>query len=425
MSDEYRRNHYVPVWYQKRFIPAQNRDRELLYLDLNPGTFADPRGVIHQRRALHRLGPKYCFFENDLYATSLPSISSTNIERLFFGEIDSNGKTAVEHFGEFEHLKEGQHEAVEALMLYMSTQKLRTPKGLAWLQQRVGTTDKNLLLQRMIGFRQLFCAIWYESIWLVADASNSETKFIFSDHPVTVYNRRCGPRSQWCRGDNDPDIWLNGTHTLFPLSLDRILILTNLSWVRNPYQSPTRSRPNPNPLRSAIFSMLDIQTERHLTDQEVRQINFIIKRRARQYIASTKEEWLYPESQVSKSDWANYGRGYLLMPDPRSVRYTKEIMMGFSDGTATAFDEYGRRPWDPDYRRPTDGPDEWQTFHKFQGEFASLIGPHRRGRAFRENGLEPEKDTDYLHNYHLSIGNRKRRAEHVQRDRGSRARSSH
>ena len=64
---------------------------------------------------------------------------------------------------------------------------------------------------------------------------------------------------------------------MFPLSLDRILILTNLSWVRNPYQSETRLRPNPNPLRSAIFSMLDIQTERRLSEQEVRQINFIIK----------------------------------------------------------------------------------------------------------------------------------------------------
>ena len=196
---------------------------------------------------------------------------------MFFGVIDYQGRDAVDHFGDFEHMKPGQHEAIQALMLYISTQKLRTPKGLAWLRQRVRTSDKNLLLREMMRLRQLFGAIWFESIWLVADASDSATKFILSDHPVTVYNRRCGPRSQWCRGDNDPDIWLNGTHTMFPLSLDRILILTNLSWVRNPYQSETRLRPNPNPLRSAIFSMLDIQTERRLSEQEVRQINFIIK----------------------------------------------------------------------------------------------------------------------------------------------------
>jgi hypothetical protein len=187
MSGQYRKNHYVPVWYQKRFIGADTRDRELFYLDLKPGTFTDPRGVAHPRRSLHRLGPKHCFHEIDLYATTLPFMSATDIERFFFGGIDSEGKTAVEHFGEFEHLKEGQHEAVKSLMLYMSTQKLRTPKGLSWLQQRAGATEKNLLLQRMIALRQVFCAIWYESIWLVADARNSATKFILSDHPVTVY----------------------------------------------------------------------------------------------------------------------------------------------------------------------------------------------------------------------------------------------
>ena len=404
MSGEYRRNHYVPVWYQKRFIPPEDSSRELLYLNLNPSTLTDTRGVVHQRKSLRRLGPKHCFFERDLYATSFDSIDATEIERFFFGAIDSEGRNAVEHFGNFEHVKPGQHEAIKALMLYMSTQKLRTPKGLSWLREKVRASDKGLLLREMIRLRQLFCAIWFESIWVIADAFSSNTKFILSDHPVTVYNRRCGPRSQWCRGDSDPDIWLNGTHTIFPLSRDRILILTNLSWVRNPYQSETSLRPNPNPLRSAIFSMLDIQTDRHLNEEEVRQINFIIKTRARRYIASTNEEWLYPEKHVSKSDWARYGSGYLLMPDPRSVRFTREIMMGFRDGTATAFDEYGRRPWDPNYKQRSDqAPDEWFTFQKFQGEFARLHGPFRRGRIFQVNGLEQEMDSDEFHKYHLSL----------------------
>jgi len=291
----------------------------------------------------------------------------------------------------------------------MSTQKLRTPKGLTWLQQRVGTTEKNLLLQRMIGLRQLFCAIWYEGIWLIADAQNSPTKFIVSDHPVTVYNRQCGPRSQRCRGDNDPDIWLNGTHALFPLSLDRILILTNLSWVRNPYQSATRERPNPNPLRSAMFSMLNIQTERHLTEEEVLQINFITKMRARRYVAAGREDWLYPDKHITKSDWARFGNGYLLMPDPRSVPFTREMHMGFSDGTTAAIDEYGRRPWQPGFGgRVSNEQDEWHTFNKFRGEFARLVGPYRRGRAYGIDRLDPERDSDMLHNSFLNYGHRKR-----------------
>ena len=196
--------------------------------------------------------------------------------------------------------------------MYLSTQKLRTPKGLDWLRDKVGTTDRRAILKRMMQFRQLFCAIWAESVWLIANASKSETKFIVSDHPVTVYNRCYGPRSQWCRGHNDPDIWLNGTHTIFPLSLDHILILTNLAWVRNPYQSPTKARPNPNPFRSAIFSFLGIQTERQLSEQEVREINFIIRMRAFRYVAAGKPPYSPdPEPQ---------SRCRPLCVNPRAVR---------------------------------------------------------------------------------------------------------
>lgn len=113
----------------------------------------------------------------------------------------------------------------------------------------------------VVQLRQFHCAIWTECIWLIADASQSETKFIISDHPVTVYNRRCGPRSMWCRGYEDPDIRFHATHTIFPLSLEKILILTNLSWVRNPYQSEIAMRPNPNPWRGAIFTFMKIQTD--------------------------------------------------------------------------------------------------------------------------------------------------------------------
>jgi len=48
MSNEYHHNHYVPVWYQKRFVPSEQQDRELYYLDLKPGTFTDGRGKRHK-----------------------------------------------------------------------------------------------------------------------------------------------------------------------------------------------------------------------------------------------------------------------------------------------------------------------------------------------------------------------------------------
>jgi hypothetical protein len=127
MSNEYRHNHYVPVWYQKRFLPAEQKNQELHYLDLKPQKFVDGRGVVHPKRAVRRLGFKHCFAEDDLYTTRFRSAVSTAIEQHFFGAIDRNGRQAVEYFERFEH-PSANGEAFHNMMMYMSTQKLRTPK---------------------------------------------------------------------------------------------------------------------------------------------------------------------------------------------------------------------------------------------------------------------------------------------------------
>jgi hypothetical protein len=406
MSNEYKSNHYVPVWYQKRFIPLNQRDKDLLYLDLRPETFKGPGGNVLLRRAMRRLGPRYCFCENDLYTTNLGAKESREIEQYFFGQIDSKGREAVNHFANFKYTMENSGSALNDIMMYMSTQKLRTPKGLSWLKEQAHATDKNLLLRRMVELRKVFCAVWTESVWQISDASRSKTKFLISDHPVTVYNRMCGPKSPRCRRYNDPDIALNGTHTFFPLSPDKILILTNLSWVRNPYQSAIKVRPNSNPFRDALFIVPSVQSERFLSEQEVREINFITKSRALRYVAASEEDWLYPERYVKKSDWARFGHGYLFMPDPRAVTFSHEMVIVYKDGSSTAFDEYGRRPWQRDFRK-NPGPDEWQTFHRFQGEYARLFGPYRRGKTFEDGYLSEERDSDELYKYHLSLEKRK------------------
>jgi hypothetical protein len=408
MSNEYQHNHYVPEWYQKRFIDTASCDRVLYYLDLKPESFIDSRGISHFKRALKKTGVKQCFAEDDIYTATFGEEESTKIEQLFFGEIDSNGRKAVEYFNNFQH-PSADGEAFNNLLLYMSTQKLRTLKGLKWLANQVNSTDQNKILSFMVNIRQIYCAIWTECIWQIADASQSESKFIISDHPVTVYNRKCGPRSGWCRNANDPDIRCHATHTIFPLSVDKILILTNLSWVRNPYQKEIDIRPNPDFFRGAIFKFTELQVLRHLSEQEVREINFIIKSRAYRYIAAGKEEWLYPEKFVSKSDWHDYGHGYLLMPDPRGVNYTAEILIGHKDGSATGFDAYGRRPWQKEYNKEDGKHDEFQTLYCFKGEFAKLFGPDRRGRAFNMLQLDKEKDSDNFHQYHLSLAEKKYR----------------
>lgn len=408
MSNEYRNNHYVPEWYQKLFIDSTEKDRVLYYLDLKPDTFTDSRGVSHPTNVLRKVGPRKCFAENDLYTATFGSYDSTKIEQVFFGDIDTKGRGAVKYFTDFTH-PSVNGKAFNDLVMYMSTQKIRTPKGLQWLAHQANSTDQNAILKMMIGHRHLFCAIWTECIWQIADASNSDTKFIISDHPVTIYNRRCGPRSMWCRNFNDPDIRFHASHTIFPLSLEKVLILTNLSWVRNPYQKETGLRPNPNFYRQSIFNFTTIQILRYLSEQEVREINFIIKSRAFRYIAAGQKDWLYPERHISKSDWNTYGHGYLLMPDPRAVNYGGELIMGWEDGTATSFDAYGRRPWQSDYDKESkNGNKEFETLYRFKGEFARLFGPHRRGRSFEVGQLDKERDSDDFHKYHLSLVKKKR-----------------
>lgn len=401
MPADYRKNHYVPVWYQQRFIPPDQANRELIYQDLKPRGFRDERGVFHDRSRPHRWGPRRCFADRDLYTSYLGPEPSTELEQVFFGRIDSDGKKAVEHFADYSPAS-GAQEAFHGLLAYIGTQKLRTPKGLGWLKQEATAGSREAILRLMVQMRNIYQAIWVECVWLIADATESDTKFILSDHPVTIYNRTCGPRSRFCRGFNDPDIRFHASHTMFPLSLDKILILTNLSWVRNPYQSERGLRPNPRLERDSVFNLLDVQTQRHLTEKEVREINFIIKSRALRYVAAAREEWLRPEEHVSKSQWPLFGDGYLLMPDPRPIHAGGTIHLGYDDGRSDTFDEYGRKPWDPEFQSGT-GVDEAASLYRFKGEFARLYGPCRRGRTFMGTELERECDSDDFHQYHLSL----------------------
>ena len=70
MSDDYKNNHYVPAWYQKRFVPAGQKDQELYYLDFQPGFFVEPRGIVHPQRAVRRQGFRLCFAEKDRVASA-------------------------------------------------------------------------------------------------------------------------------------------------------------------------------------------------------------------------------------------------------------------------------------------------------------------------------------------------------------------
>ena len=190
---DYRRNHFVPGWFQDRFLPDELREKKFYYLDLKPETVVSD-GHRYKRNELLRWGPDNCFCERDLYTTKFGGWESTEIEQKFFGKVDLFGRYGVEYFSSFQH-PSVDPKALHVLLPYMSVQKLRTPKGLAYLARLVRLSDKNHVLFKLQELQQLFCALWTECIWSIADASESDTKFLLSDHPVTVYNQGCFPAS--------------------------------------------------------------------------------------------------------------------------------------------------------------------------------------------------------------------------------------
>jgi len=140
-----------------------------------------------------------------------------------------------------------------------------------------------------------------------------------------------------------------------------------------------------------------------LSETEMNEINFIIKKRAYRYIAAAKRDWLYPEEKIPTQYWNKLGNGYLLMPDPRSVTFSSKIIMGYSNNRTDSFDAYGRKPWQPGYDDKSQHDKEWETFHAFQGEFARLFGRRRRGLSFEFGRLDEEEDSPDFHAYHLRL----------------------
>lgn len=344
MNSQAHHHHYVPQWYQKRFLPPGQT--KFCYLDLHPDTVVN-KGVRYQRRALLHWGPARCFFQNDLYTIRLGNWASDQVEKRFFGEIDSCGRQAVELFTDYSGYCDGLAQAFRNLTPYMDAQRFRTPKGLDWIKQHADLRDQTQTLVFMQRIFQLHTTMWVEGEWEIVRARRSSTKFIVTDEPVTFFNSRIFPGE--CPYPGQFELDQCGTRTIFPLGLDSCLVITHTQFIRNPWADPNQPRTNARSFAPTMKHLLYIQFGRELEEDEVLRINFILKYRATRYIAAAEEEWLYPERRASTTNWYKLDEDWFLFPHLYKIPFTTGILAGYKNGSRWAQDEYGRQPNDPEY----------------------------------------------------------------------------
>lgn len=341
MQQSYK-HHYVPEWYQKRFML---KNQSAYYqLNLFPEIIKKPNGEVIKKGEILKKGPGRFFYEKDLYTTDHFGIKNDEIERRLFGEIDTKGAVAISAMSS-PNWMQLIHDHVGNYYEYLDAQRLRTPKGLKWLVKNTNPKNYNELLRIMQIIRKMHCTMWVEASMEIVEATNSATKFIVSDNPVTFYNSQCYPGSIKCRFPFDPELNLQGTRTIFPLDMNHCAILTHIQYARNPGKfKALKSRTNPRYFDNTIIKYDDIIRERQLNEQQVLSINYILKKRAHRYISAAREEWLFPEKYLIKNDWASLDKVFVSQNRKLFAR-NKEIFLADSNGNLIAVqDEFGRKP---------------------------------------------------------------------------------
>ena len=346
-----RNNHYVPQWYQEGFFEIGRNT--LAYLDMKPRQSVLGDGRLITERALFNAPTSRAFQQRDLYSTFFGTSVNDEIERRLFGDVDTRGSNAIRAFagpdvGEW-------HRNFPNLFEYVDVQKIRTPKGLDWLKAQYPALSQNDLMFEMQGIRMMHCTIWSEGVREIVSAEDADVKFIVSDHPVTIYNHAVPPEAPECAYPSDPTIALKASQTIFPLTRNFCLILTNLEYARDPSTNPCGKRTFARNFRNSMVRTDAFIRTRKLSNREVAQINYVLKARARRDIAAGRKEWLYPEESISEP-WGDLRQ--TLLPKDELWRFGGELFAKFDDGRVYYQDEFGRTEKQRDFlkKEPPTGP---------------------------------------------------------------------
>ena len=359
-------HHYVPRWYQKRFLASG--EEKLWYLDLKPEKVVFDQRRSYTKRALFRSYPAQCFWLQDLYLLRFGKTVNDVIEKVFFGKVDDHGEKSARFFATQPIDRAELNPAYQGLLRFIAAQRLRTPRGLDWLRVQAGVKEQNRVLIVMRQMFEAYNAMWMEGTWEIVSAQNSATKFIISDDPVTFFNRKIYPgEAAYPGGDDFPKV---GTRTIFPLGPDFCLIITHLQLIRNPWCKPLDTRLNARLFGTTVGYLVGVQHGRELEEIEVARINYILKKHATKHIAAGREADLYPEKALGKVEWSKLDDDWFLLPNVWKVHFTTGIMMGTADGRHLAIDEYGHNPRHPDFQDEKRRAKEHETFEVSKREWA-------------------------------------------------------
>ncbi|MFJ4371384.1 DUF4238 domain-containing protein [Pseudomonas japonica] len=335
------RHHYVPQWYQKLFLLPGTSSFKIL--DLKPEVYRDQSGRVRGvSRSILDKGPDAWFFESELYTVRAFGIANDDIETMLFGAIDKSGKEAMEALLNEDWV--GMQKTYSLFFEYMDAQRLRTPKGLGFLASVAKVRTQYELMMRMQELRRMHCTMWGEGIIEIVSSEQSGLNFIFSDHPVTFFNRFVFPKDRRFLPGMDPMQQWMGTQTIYPLGRSKLLVITHLEWARKQGENrAVKNRTNARLFDNPIVRFDAVRRGRELTVSQVREVNYIIKARASRYIAGGSVDDLHPEKHLKATLWSKLGK--FLMPDPMHVAMEGgNIFLKMEDGRYIFQDEFGRRP---------------------------------------------------------------------------------
>jgi hypothetical protein len=357
-------HHYVPQWYQKRFLPIGQS--KLFYLDLKPQRVENDEHSYFRRNP-QSAGVVNCFSRDDLYAMRFGKQTTDILETKLFGIVDKKGAPAAAFFSDYHDYLAETNDAFKDLVIYMGAQRFRTPRGLDFIKKQYGLDDHTQTLMVMNGLFQAFGTMWMEGVWEIVHARRSRIKFIISDDPVTFYNRRVIPG--WPPYPFGAELPRVGTRTIFPLGAESCLIISHLQQARNGWINPAENRENARTFDATIANLTQIQFGRELDESEVLRINFVLKKSATKFIASGKEDFLSPERHVD-IHWTKLDDDWFLFPNLCKVKFSAGTMVGYQDGSVFGMDEYGRRPPHPRFENEEQRQFDFKRFEQSRREWA-------------------------------------------------------